>query len=130
MRRSIRFAVLVMICGACSHDPKPETAGSAKSDQVITAQEIEDSQALTAYDAIVKLRGNFLSNRGKTTILGNSPSVPTVYLDGQVYGDASSLKNISAKHIASIRLYRAWEATTKFGASNMAGVIEVVTKTQ
>jgi hypothetical protein len=130
MRRSFRIAVLVLICGACSHEPKPESAGSPRGDQVITAQEIQDSQALTAYDAIVKLRANFLSNRGKTTILGNSPTVPTVYLDGQIYGDASTLKNISATHIASIRLYRAWEATTKFGANNVAGVIEVITKTQ
>lgn len=136
----IRIAALVLIVGACSHAPPPETApdGSSpaaaaapqKSEQMITEQEIIESQALTAYDAVVKLRGNFLSSRGKTSILGNSPTVPTVYLDGQVYGNPSTLKNISAKHIASIRLYRAWEATTKFGASNVGGVIEVTTKTQ
>jgi hypothetical protein len=52
-----------------------------------------------------------------------------VYLDGQMYGDASTLKNISANVVESIRLYRAWEATTKFGARNVAGVIEVLSKT-
>jgi hypothetical protein len=130
MLRFHRFAALVLICAACSHDPKPETATASKSDQVITEQEILDSQAITAYDAILKLRANFLSNRGKTTILGNSPSVPTVYLDGQLYGDLSTLRNISASNVSSIRLYRAWEASTKFGAKNVAGVIEVLSKTQ
>jgi hypothetical protein len=139
MLRSIRTAALVLIAGACSHAPPPETTADGntasapttqKSEQMITEQEIIDSQALTAYDAVVKLRGNFLTNRGKTSILGNSPTVPTVYLDGQVYGNPSTLKNISAKHVASIRLYRAWEASTRFGASNVGGVIEVLTKTQ
>jgi hypothetical protein len=30
--------------------------------------------------------------------------------------------------IATIRLYRSWEATTKFGAGNMGGVIEIITR--
>lgn len=30
----------------------------------------------------------------------------------------------------TLDLYRAWEATTKFGTGNMGGVIEVTTKTQ
>ncbi len=138
MHRSIRIAALVLIAGACSQVPPPETSadGTAAptvqkaSEQLITEKEIIESQAVTAYDAVVKLRGNFLTNRGKTSIIGNSPTVPTVYLDGQVYGNPSTLKNISARHVASIRLYRAWEATTKFGASNVGGVIEVISKTQ
>ena len=139
LRTSIRIAALVLVASACSHTAPPETAAEGstaatstaqRSEQMITEQEIIDSQALTAYDAVVKLRANFLTNRGKTSILGNSPTVPTVYLDGQVYGNPSTLKNISAKHVASIRLYRAWEATTKFGASNVGGVIEVISKTQ
>jgi len=140
MLRPIRIAALVLIAGACSHAAPPETAleGSStpttgtpqRSEQMITEREIIESQSLTAYDAVVKLRGNFLTSRGKTSIVGNSPTVPTVYLDGQVYGNTSTLKNISAKHVASIRLYRAWEATTKFGASNVGGVIEVLTKKQ
>lgn len=136
MPSSIRIAAIVLLAAACRHEPPPETAAPAapaaptKADQVITEKEIVESQALTAYDAIVKLRGNFLTNRGKTSILGNSPTVPTVYLDGQMYGNISTLKNISARQIASIRLYRAWEATTKFGASNVGGVIDVITKTQ
>ncbi|MEO8620050.1 MAG: Plug domain-containing protein [bacterium] len=100
------------------------------SDQVITAQEIADSQGQTAYEVIMKVRANFLSNRGKTTIMGDSPSAPTVYLDGQMYGDVSTLKNISAKTIGSIRLYRAWDASTKFGAHNVGGVIEVISRTR
>ena len=51
-----------------------------------------------------------------------------LYVDDQAYGPISSLKTIPAIHITSIRLYRAWEATTKYGQGNMGGVIAVSTK--
>lgn len=93
---------------------------------VITEAEIVQSGAPTAYDAIKKLRGNMLSYRGKTTINNpTSQSEPTVYLDDQLYGPLSSLKQISADQVAEIRLYRSWEATTKYGVGNMGGVIAI-----
>ena len=54
--------------------------------------------------------------------------MPNVYVDGIPYGPLSSLNNIPAQQILSIRLYRAWEAQYKFGSDNPAGVIEVTTK--
>ena len=96
-------------------------------ENVITEEEIVESHALTAYDAIQKLRGNFLSNRGKTTILGTASPLPVVYLDGVQYGTYEQLRNIPASHVFSIRLYRAWESE-KFGSDKTGGVIEIVTK--
>lgn len=99
------------------------------SSQVILADEIERSRAVTAYDAVSKLRHNFLSDRGRTSILDTSaPRLPNVYLDGMPYGPLASLNNIPAQQVASIRLYRAWEAQYKYGSDNPAGVIEVTTK--
>jgi hypothetical protein len=118
------------VSAACSRAPR---AGDrpASSSQLITADEIARSQAVNGYDAVQKLRANFLSNRGKTSILDrDAPESPTVYLDGMQYGPIASLRNIPANQIARIRLYRAWEASTKFGAYNSAGVIEVISKTQ
>lgn len=95
---------------------------------VISEAEIDASGAQTAYDAIKKLRANFLSYRGETTLKNNSPSEPAVYVDGQMYGNVAALKQLHASQIAEIRLYRAWEATTKFGTGNMAGVIALTTR--
>ena len=121
--------VLVLLAVACSRTVA--SSGVTPSPQFITAQEIAQSQALDGYDAVVKLRANFLRNRGKTSILNrDAPEFPTVYLDGMQYGPIASLRHIPANQIARIRLYRAWEASTKFGASNVAGVIEVISKIQ
>ena len=121
--------MLLVIASACSQGSPPETGPAGSSANFITAQEIDESQAVSAYDAVVKLRGNFLSNRGKTTILGKETPLPNVYMDGMPLGGVDALKDISAKHVGSIRLYRAWESG-KFGSGNSGGVIEVVSRTQ
>ena len=124
----VHAALLAVLLGACA--PRSQSGGGdAPSSQIIYADEIERSRATNAYEAVAKLRHNFLSDRGKTSILdSSSPSVPNVYLDGMPFGPLLSLQNIPAQQIASIRLYRAWEAQTKFGMDNPAGVIEVLTK--
>lgn len=129
MRRSSSMILVVAIASACAQTPPAEAGTNASSSQFITAQEIEQSQATSAYDAIVQLRGNFLSNRGKTTILGKETPLPNVYMDGLLRGGVESLKTISAKQIATIRLYRAWESG-KFGSGNSGGVIEITSRTQ
>ena len=95
---------------------------------MITEEEIAATTAINAYEVVQKLRGNFLSSRGKTTILGKSSSTPVVYVDGVRYGEIASLRNITSTTIQSIRLYRAWEAQQKYGNDVMGGVIEVTTK--
>jgi outer membrane receptor for ferrienterochelin and colicin len=99
------------------------------SSQLITEDEVEASRAPNAYEVIQRLRPNFLSYRGETSFnKQNSQPYPTVYVDGQEFGPISSLRNIPASQIATIRLYRSWEATTKFGSGNMGGVIAITTR--
>ncbi len=97
--------------------------------QLITEEEVEASRAPTAYEVIQKLRPNFLSYRGETSFdRSKSQPYPTVYVDGQQYGSIGSLRNLPASQVSSIRLYRSWEATTKFGTGNMGGVIAIATR--
>lgn len=95
---------------------------------MITEPEIIEANVGSAYDVIRKLRANFLTYRGRTNFRGTAASEPRVYVDDQPYGAVSSLRTIRAGQVAEIRLYRAWEATTKFGTGNMDGVIAVTTR--
>ncbi|HUQ47961.1 MAG TPA: hypothetical protein VM053_06930 [Gemmatimonadaceae bacterium] len=126
--RSFRLLTTVLSVGllACVH-ARPEPG---VDNAVITEGEIAASRAQNAYDAVKLLRGNFLSYRGKTTLSrdSTSSSLPTVYLDDQAFGPVLTLRSIPAGQISVIRLYRSWEATTKYGAGNMGGVIAVETK--
>jgi hypothetical protein len=112
---------------ACS---RPQLGpGEMSSSQFISEDEVSASRESNAYDVIHKLRANFLSYRGETSFdKSRSAPYPTVYLDGQEFGSISILRTIPSSEISTIRLYRSWEATTKFGTGNMGGVIAITTR--
>jgi hypothetical protein len=124
-RRSIGVLLSLSVL-ACTHNSPPGQDGYRS--QVITEDEVVASKAANAYDVIKKVRANFFSYRGRTTLIGTSSPDPTVYVDEQPFGPISSLRTIPADEITEIRLYRAWEATTKYGMGNMGGVILVTTR--
>jgi outer membrane cobalamin receptor len=124
-----RVAVLCLLlasgAGACAMHRQASDGGSP---EFITEQEVRQSRAANAYEVVARLRGNFLRNRGATSVMNTSSPEPTVYVDGVPMGPPATLRSIPAEQVATIRLYRAWEATTKFGSGNMGGVIDVVTR--
>ena len=112
---------------ACTQ-PRSVRGESAKT-HLITEDEIDASHGTTAYDVIQRLRPNFLAYRGETSFdRSKSQPFPTVYVDGQWYGPIGTLSTIPAAQIATIRLYRSWDATTQFGTGKMAGVIAITTR--
>ena len=120
-------AVIFLALEACAHS-QPSAVRRNYQSQVITEAEIIEANVASAYDVIRKLRVNFLTYRGRTNFRGTSASEPRVYVDDQPYGAVSSLRTIRAGQVAEIRLYRAWEATTRFGTGHMDGVIAVTTR--
>jgi outer membrane receptor for ferrienterochelin and colicin len=121
------LALASVLVFACS--PPRLGPGTISNSQLITEEEIDASRASNALEVIQKLRANFLSYRGETSLTRNqSRPYPTVYLDGQEFGPINTLRNIPASQISSIQLLRAWEATTKYGTGNMGGVIAISTR--
>lgn len=120
------LALATVVLVACS--PPRLGPGAVSDSQLITEDEIDASRAANAFEVIRKLRANFLTYRGETSVRGESKPYPTVYLDGQEFGAIETLRTIPASQISSIRLFRSWEATTKFGTGNMGGVIAINTK--
>jgi outer membrane cobalamin receptor len=102
---------------------------STSPNSTITEDEIVASRATNAYEAVSRLRGaTFLAVRGKNSVDPREPPPEIhVYVDGVGYGGINSLRNIPASQVAMIRFYRGFEAETKFGNGNVAGVIEVLT---
>lgn len=97
--------------------------------QLITEEEVVASLATTAYEVIRNLRPNFLSYRGETSFdRRTSRPYPNVYVDDQAFGSISVLHSIPAADVSSVRLYRSWEAMTKYGTGNAGGVIAISTR--
>ena len=126
-RSAVPFVLFGLIALACA-SPRPPSE-LAPNSQTITEEEVDAARAATAYEVIQKLRANFLSYRGETSLnRNNSQPFPTVYVDGMEFGPIASLRTIPASQVSTIRLYRSWEATTKFGTGKMGGVIAVTTR--
>jgi hypothetical protein len=131
MRCSTNVLVAGLLVAAAAGCPGANTwSAPAPSRNVLTRVEIEDSHANSAWDAIVKLRANFLTSRGSNSLLLKVNKEPTVFLDDVEYGNLGTLKNIPASSVAEIRFIEGWNAETKFGPGHAAGVIDVFTRTQ
>jgi len=127
VRARLILALVPAVLFACA----PSRAGRDESlrQQLITEDEIDASRASTALEAIQRLRVGFLTYRGETSLdKTKSQPYPTVYVDGLEYGPIGTLRNIPALEVSTIRLYRSWEATTKFGSGHMGGVIAITTR--
>ena len=124
-RRAVVVLASIGLVGCAFHhvDGRPSFSGNT-----ITEDEVVAAHVSTAFEVIQKLRANFLSNRGATSFYDTSSPYPTVYVDGMKYGDIAILRTIPAEVVSTIRLYRAWEATTLYGMGNMGGVIAITTR--
>jgi hypothetical protein len=113
---------------ACASAAGGGTTVDTNSPNIITADQIAASAQTNAYDVVSRLRPNFLKSRGRTTVYGQGSDYPTVFLDGQSYGDLSSMRNIAASQISSIHFIRGTDAVTTYGMQYGAGVIDIRTR--
>ena len=116
--------------GCASTGTNPKVSGQSAS--VLTAEEISTAHAdaTTAYDAIARLRPNWLAPKGPTSGYYNSGTDrPTIFLDGQPFGDITTLRNIAGYNVGVARYYDVTQAGAKFGIrGGSSGVIEVQSK--
>ncbi|HKJ92352.1 MAG TPA: hypothetical protein VJ957_04245 [Longimicrobiales bacterium] len=125
----IRFIVpllAVALVGSCASAGANGASGPKRSSDVITQEEIQQATGLsTAYDAVQRLRPQFLRLRGPGTITGSEGLV--VFVDGMQQGGIEELRRIDISQVKQIRYVNARDATTKYGTGMSQGVIEVTT---
>ena len=128
------YLMAVPVILACA--PASATSGSSgtppapRRSTLLAAEEIRTSNLDrgTAYDAISRLRPNWLT-RGTKSFDPPSTELPVVFVDGHRYGEFEALGNLAADQIAEIRFYSAAEAGGRYGMQGgLSGVIEVSMK--
>jgi hypothetical protein len=92
------------------------SSGAQRSPDLITADEIATSGANNAFEAVTRLRPQWLRARGTSSIAGGN-AVIAVYLGNQRLGDVASLRMISVAGIRSIQWLDAARAATLLGGS-------------
>ena len=126
LNRSLAVAILVSSVAVACAPFQPYEIVPAYDPILITLADIQANESGTALDVVRKVRPNFLSTRGATTLLG-SPALPVLYIDGMRHGDISQLNQIPAKWIAEMRMYRLGSAS-QFGINNQSGVLAITTR--
>src|SRR5688572_31098407 len=120
-------AIVGCASGSGGAGSSPAQAVPRKAD-LLTAQEISLAHAdvMNAYDAIARLRPNWLVSRGASTFGSGNTEFAIVFVDGQQHGGLETLRRIPAWHAKEFRYYDVTQAGATFGIQGgMAGVIEV-----
>jgi hypothetical protein len=123
-------------CAASSQAPveqpapasRMETQTGGRNDVVKQEELWEVRDVGTAFDALRKLRPEFLTRRAAAVPTDPYEGHPVVYLDGQRLGDLSTLRGIPLRTIIEIRFLRMAAAAQQLGLTHPGGVIAVSTQ--
>lgn len=123
MRYLVLSLLLAFSLGGCA----AAGSGPGGSRNVITRAQIEESQAITAYDVIRALHPQWLRARGQTVGLANAtPVTPTVFLDGIRIGDLEALNAYQVRDIQEIHYLDPGRAASRHGMGYPRGIIEII----
>jgi len=126
------LAVAVVVGCASTQSADPGGTGTPRRSDLVTAEEIANAHAdiNTAYDALARLRPNWLAPRGAMSSNASAGNYAAVFVDGQQTGDINALRNIPAYYVADIRYYDVTQAGARFGIrAGTGGALEVRMKT-
>lgn len=138
----LRFGALALAltlgtaCAASSQAPlqqpapasRMETQTGGRNDVVKQEELWEVRDVGTAFDALRRLRPEFLTRRASAVPTDPYQGYPVVYIDGQRLGDLSTLHGIPLRSIIEIRYLRMAAAAQQLGLTHPGGVIAVSTR--
>jgi glutaredoxin-related protein len=124
---AVAIGLVVLLMAGCASS---QAGGIVSTREILTAEEISKTTALTAYDAIQIRRPAFLAGAQRRALRdADQPDTrPVVYVNGVFYGEVESLRDILVREIKEIRFLEANDATRVLGSAHVGGVILVTTK--
>lgn len=93
---------------------------------VITREMIAETSANNVYEAVERLRPQWLTSRGPTSLTDPSLSTAAVFMDGVEAGGLDFMRGVMAWDVEHVRYWTAGEASNRFGMGYPRGVIELV----
>jgi hypothetical protein len=131
-RKLFYLVGMMAVIGCASTPSRPDGSTPLRRGNVLSAEEIASAHAdiNSAYDAVARLRPNWLASRGQVgaNSVGGS-NYAQVFVDEQLVGDINALRNINAYQVGDLRYYDVSQAGARFGLkAGTNGAIEVVMK--
>lgn len=92
---------------------------------LLTRADFEQTNANNAFEAIERLRPQWLRRRTTSSVTQPEGDYPLVYVDNVRAGDINVLPTIPIDDIGQIRFVNPADATTRWGTGVTGGVIEI-----
>ena len=121
--RHLLVLPLVLVLVACGAG----TRRGGGSTNLITRQQLEALETMSAYDAIQRLRPTWLQSRGPTS-LGGGPTLPRLHINNSRTSALDELRTIPIHEVETMEYMGPGDATTLFGTGYPGGVIELRTR--
>jgi hypothetical protein len=121
------FVLTLAAVMACASSGTSGT-GVRRDPNLITEQEIATSAESNVFDVVSRLRPMFLKTRGRSTINSGGSEYASVFLDGQYYGELTSMRNLVASQIHEIRYLSGPDAVSRYGMRYGSGAVDVRSK--
>lgn len=135
--RPVRVPIVALALAAVSACASSGARGSSSprySQNVITSEELATVDVADAYQAVQRLRPQFLVQSRGPTDMGSTRSGSNggivVYIDNTRLGGVSSLSQVPKNEIREIRYLTASEAAQRFGTGTPDGAIVITRKTK
>ena len=124
-RRLARFA-LAISCALAACSTATTGQGKRGNSAELTETELAATNSDNLYDAIAKLRPEWLSNRGPKSVTDMTLATVDVFVGGTMVGNTNYLRDVRLLDVRGVRFWNAGQAATRFGMGHQRGVIELV----
>ena len=130
---SVKLISLVVVAAmiGCASGGSGRTPVSPRMARILGADEVFAAKADqgSAYDALARLRPNWLAVHGVSSFDNRDAEYAIVYVDGQHHGSLETLRSIPASDVRAYKYYDVTEAGATFGLqAGTGGVIALTLK--
>lgn len=124
VRRLLSIALLTSVA-ACATPPRSDAVSERRSPTLLTGTELHSQPGISLFDQIRRVRPNWLTPRGATSM---TPGEVIVYRDGLRLGGVAYLRDITVDIVESAQFLSGPEAASRFGLDHQYGAILVTTR--
>lgn len=118
--RAMMIAAALLALAACA-SAGTSNAGRGNA-RLLTVDELSQSHSSNLYDAVQRLRPNWLMPRYQ----GASRGAPAVFIGSQRVGEIDYLRTIETSNVAEVHFFDPFAAASRFGRNVPFGVIQVI----
>lgn len=121
----LRAVLLLVLTAACATATQQGQAERSTGNR-LTRTELAAANSTNLYDAIAKLRPEWLSSRGPTSVTDATPTSISVFMGGTMLGKADYLKQLNVIDVTEVRYWDPGQASARFGMGHPRGVLEIL----